>query len=109
VNVERRPEFRAAILTPEPGDDPADLEDRIHDEVVASRRAGDETALAQVVLDLTGVADMGTWLKAVGPQVPDCNLRMAVGEKACLVARTLGLTAVFEIYADVDSALRMGV
>lgn len=108
MKVEHRPEFRAAILEPEAGDDPSDAEDRIHDVVVASREEG-ATPIAQVVLDLSAVPDMGPWLKAVGPEIPDCNLRLAVGTKACLVARTLGLTALFEIYADVDSALRMGV
>ena len=60
-------------------------------------------------LDGTGEGDLRPWLKAIGPEVPDCNLRLAVGTKACLVARILGLTALFEIYADVESALRMGV
>ncbi|MGE0707608.1 MAG: hypothetical protein AB7N76_08070 [Planctomycetota bacterium] len=99
-----RPDFQAAVLAPEPGDDPGDLEDAIHDELLRRRQEGQ--ALAQVVLDLSGIAAQGPWLKAAGPESPDTNLRVALGAQGFLAARALRLDAVFEWYPDVEAALR---
>lgn len=99
------------VLVPEPHDDPADLEDRIHDEVVRGKQApGDPTsAIKVVILDLSARRDTPVWLKALGPQVPDVNLRVALGVPGYAVARALGVPALYEWYATVDDALRAGV
>ncbi len=100
----------AVVLVPEPHDDPADLEDRIHDEVVRGKQApGDPaSAVKVVILDLSGQRDTPRWLKAMGPQVPDVNLRVALGRPGYAVARALGVPALYEWYATVDDALRGG-
>src|SRR5690606_18766352 len=38
MQLELHPDFAAVVLIPEEGDDPADLEDRIHDVVAAGRK-----------------------------------------------------------------------
>ncbi len=99
------------VLVPEPADDPGDLEDRIHDEVVRGRRAPGDTASAVkvVILDLSGQRDTPRWLKAMGPQVPDVNVRVALGGPGYAVARALGVPALYEWYPTVEDALRGGV
>ncbi len=110
MHAQTRPDFRAVVLIPQPGDDPADLEDQIHDQVLAGREApGGPSAVKQVILDLAAVEQPQVWLKAAGPEVPDVNVRFAVGEKGYAVARALGLPAIMEIYPDVEAALRRGV
>jgi len=104
MKVQPRPKFFAAVLTPEPGDLPEDLEDAVHDEVTKAK--AEELRLAQVVLDLSGVAQPAPWLKAAGPEIPNTNLRIALGEAGYQAARALHLNAVFEWYPDVESALR---
>jgi hypothetical protein len=104
------PDRFAVVLTPEPGDDPGDLEDRIHDEVLKGRRPGVHgSAVKVVVLDLDGVPDAPRWMKAAGPEVPDVNLRLALGAIGYKVARGLGLPAYFQWYATVEEALTGGV
>lgn len=93
---------RAVVLTPELGDDPEDLEDRIHDEVRSFAAGG----VTQVVLDLSAISSQALWLKAAGPEIPDTSLRIALGEVGYRTARALRLDAHFEWYPDVESALR---
>ena len=107
MKADPHPEAEAVVLAPEPGDDPADLEDRIHDTVLRGPEEGRKVSV--VVLDLSGVENPGPWMKAAGPEVPDCNLRVALGPKHFLTAKALKLDAVFEWYADVEVALRGGV
>ncbi|RMG16819.1 MAG: hypothetical protein D6731_05385 [Planctomycetota bacterium] len=112
MNTARRPDFLAVVLAPEAGDDPEDLEDLIHDEITKGRvgKGPDERGeVVNVVLDLTGCPEPQVWLKAVGPAVPDANLRLVVSPKAFAVARLLGLPALLDLYPDVESALRQGV
>ena len=101
-----RPESAAVILLPDSSDDPKDVEDAIHDAVLKAREGG--SPITVVVLDLAGVGNPGPWLKAAGPEVPDCNLRVALGPKHYLMAKALKLDAEFEWYADVEVALRAG-
>lgn len=111
MKVTPRPDRQAYVLSPEASDDPADLEDAIHDQVVKglTQTNGGARQVAQVVLDLSGIDHQGPWLKAAGPEIPDTNLRVALGAKGFLTARALKLDAVFEWYPDVESALRAGV
>lgn len=104
MKVQPRPEFEAAVLVPEPGDQPEDLEDVVHDEVLKAK--AEKARLAQVVLDLSGIPQPAPWLKAAGPEIPDTNLRIALGDAGYQAARALHLNAVFEWYPDVESALR---
>ena len=103
MKVEARPEFSACVFTPEGSDLPEDLEDEIHDELTRER-AGARPA--QVILDLSGVTQQGPWLKAAGPEIPNANLRVALGPVGYQTARALRLDAHFEWYPDVESALR---
>ena len=107
MKVETRPDCSARVLVPEASDDPANLEDAIHDEGARYREKTGEK-LPQVVLDLSGVSEQGPWLRAAGPQQPDTNLRVALGEKGYLTARALRLDAVYEWYPDVEAALNGG-
>ena len=112
MHVERRQDFKAVILRPEVDDDPEDLEDLIHDYVLLGREEPDDQgqpSVTQVVLDLSGVAKQGPWMKAAGPEIPDVNLRLALGLEGFVTARALKLTALFEWYPDVETALRGGV
>lgn len=112
MQLELHPDFAAVVLIPEEGDDPADLEDRIHDVVAAGKKGrpkGEKSAVRNVVLELSGLADFKPWVKAAGPQQPDVNVRIVVSDKAFAVARTLGLTAMLEIYPSVPAALNQGV
>lgn len=101
-----RPDAEAMILSPDASDDPKLVEDVIHDVVLTGRETG--APVRVVVLDLSGVGNPGPWLKAAGPQIPDCNLRVALGPKHYIMAKALKLDAEFEWYADVELALRAG-
>lgn len=106
MKVNPRPDFKAAVLTPEAGDQPEDLEDAVHDELLRAKTAA--RAVVQIVLDLSEVPQPAPWLKAAGPELPDTNLRIALGEAGYRAARVLQLNAHFEWYSDVESALRAG-
>ena len=109
MKVTRHYDRSAIVLRPEPGDDPGDLEDLIHDEVVAGRVEGQHGSRVKVVvLDVDGVKDAPVWMKTAGPQVPDVNLRVALGQKGYLAARMLNLPVYFEFYPSVDLALSGG-
>jgi hypothetical protein len=110
MKVTRHYERFAVVLRPEAGDDPSDLEDLIHDEVVAGRVEGQHGSRVKViVLDVDGVKDAPVWMKTAGPQLPDVNLRLALGQKGYLAANLLGLPAFFEFYPSVELALTGGV
>jgi hypothetical protein len=112
MRIDLHPEHLAAVFVPQPGDDPEDLEDVIHDEILKGRedRAPDEKPrVVNVILQLDEVAQPAVWLKACGPQIPDVNLRIVLGGPGYAAARALGLTALFEWYQSVDAALRQGV
>lgn len=102
MKVEAHEEFSAVVFTPEPGDDPEDLPDRIDDELA-------RTKFMAVVLDLSGTDGPGPWLKAVGPQIPDASLRVVLNETGFAMARVLNLTAFFNWFPSVSAALRQGV
>lgn len=107
MKLEQRPDRRAVILVPDPADDPADLEDLVHDELLRAREAG-EPAPRLFVLDLSAARDAPRWMKAAGPELPDVSLRLALGDQGFLVARMLGLTAEYEWYQSVEAALAGG-
>lgn len=110
MKVTPRLELSAVVLTPEPGDDPDDLEDVIHDQVQQGRREGEHGSRVKVVvLDLEGVADAPRWMKVAGPEQPDVNLRVALGKAGYAVARRLGIPAYYQWYATIDEALTGGV
>lgn len=112
MKIELRPEFLAAVFAPEDGDDPGDLEDLIHDEVLKGRQGkpkGERGDVVAVVLDLSEVPNPGAWMKAVGHEIPDANLSVALGAKGYATARALNLTAIFKWYPSVSAALRQGV
>jgi hypothetical protein len=104
MQVELRPENRIAILTPEADDEPGGLEDAIHDQVVHHREERG-VILGLVILDLSAVSNQQDWLRAVGLEVPDTNLRVALGLKGYAVARLLRLDAFYDWYPDVEAAL----
>lgn len=118
MEVTRLDERGAVVLRPGPGDDPADLEDAVHDQTRPRSSAtppgqGDEQSAGErrvrlVVLDLSGVPDAPRWLKAAGPEQPDVTLRVALGPAGYKVARLLGLQALYEWYDTVEHALRGG-
>lgn len=110
MKIARHYDRSAVVLRPEPGDDPSDLEDLIHDEVVKGRVEGQHGSRVKVVvLDVDGLKDAPVWLKAAGPQQPDVNLRLALGQKGYLAARALNLPVYFEFYPSVEQALTGGV
>lgn len=111
MRITPHPERFAIVLRPEPTDDPDDLEDRVHDEVLKGKVEGQHGSRVKVVvLDLDGVPDAARWMKAAGPALPDVNLRIALGKsKLYEVARMLGLPAFFEFYPTIDLALTGGV
>jgi hypothetical protein len=108
MRVDWRADGVAVVLTPEAADDPGDLEDEMHDAVHAGVEAGAKPRARVVILDLTAARPQQTWLKAIGPEVPDVTLRIALGEPGYTVARMLGLQAFHEWYATVDDALTGG-
>ena len=109
MKVTARYDKFAVVLRPEPGDDPADLEDLIHDEVVKGRVEGQHGSRVKVVvLDVDGLKDAPVWMKAAGPQQPDVNLRVSLGQRGYLAARALNLPVYFEFYPSVDLALTGG-
>ena len=100
----------AVVLKPEPKDDPADLEDLIHDEILKGKVEGQHGSRVKVVvLDLDGLKDAPLWMKAAGPEMPDVNLRLALGPVGYKAARLLHLPVYFQWYATVDEALTGGV
>jgi hypothetical protein len=110
MNVTARPDRFAIVVRPEPGDDPEDLEDVIHDAVVKARAPGEHGSRVKVVvLDLEGVPEAPVWLKTAGPEVPDVNLRVSLGQVGYQVARRLGVPALLEWYPSVELALTGGV
>lgn len=110
MKITPRLDLSAVVLHPEPTDDPEDLEDVIHDQVVAHRVEGQRGSQVKVVvLDLEGVANAPAWMKVAGPEQPDVNLRLALGKKGYAVARHLGIPAYFQWYATIDEALTGGV
>ncbi len=110
MKVMPRLDLSAVILQPEPGDDPEDLEDVVDDQVAAHRVEGQHGSQVKVVvLDLEGVGDAPRWMKVAGPELPDVNLRLALGKAGYAVARRLGIPAYFQWYATVDEALTGGV
>jgi hypothetical protein len=113
VNVHLLPDHRAVLVRPEVGDDPSDLEDTIHDALTQTKPNRDpqaKPAYPLVILDVSDVpdAEFPRWLKAAGPEIPDANLRVVVSPKALLVAKALKLTAHFEWYDSLESAVRGG-
>lgn len=111
MKVEAVSERAAIVLTPEPEDQPEELEDRIHDELLRARPDGQtwgRSAVKLVVLDFSGLSDerFGPWMKAAGPAVPDADLRVVVNEARLRVARRLGLTFHFEWFATREAALQ---
>ncbi len=94
----------AIVITPERGDAPEDLEDAIHDALLA--RTPRPTV---VVLDVSRAPEPMSWLRESGPAVPDANLRFVLPAKLYTVGSLLGLPAYFELYEDVDAAVRGGV
>ncbi len=112
MHITLHPDHKAAVFAPEPGDDPDDFEDAVHDEVVKGRAGkpkGERSDVLAVVLDLSVVEKPGPWMKAAGPQIPDVNLRVVLAGQGYVMARALNLTAVFDWYSSVDEALRQGV
>lgn len=110
MKVTQRLDLFAVVLRPEPGDDPEDLEDIVHDQVVTHRVEGEHGSRVKVVvIDLEGVASAPAWMKAAGPEQPDVNLRLALGKTGYAVAHKLGIPAYFQWYAAVDEALTGGV
>lgn len=110
MKVTPRLDLSAIVLHPEPTDDPEDLEDLVDDQVTAHRAPGQHGSQVKVVvLDLEGVANAPAWMKVAGPELPDVNLRLALGKSGYAVARRLGIPAYFQWYATVDEALTGGV
>lgn len=110
MRITPRYERFAVVIKPEATDDPDDLEDLIHDEVLKGKVEGQfGSRVKVVVLDLDGLKDAPRWMKAAGPEMPDVNLRLALGETGYKVARLLHLPVYFQWYATVDEALTGGV
>jgi len=108
VHAASYPDYKAVVLAPTPADDPEDVEDAIHDAILASADPGPKATL--VVLDLSALSEgaMPGWLKAAGPEVPDASLAIVVTEKMFVVAQALGVTAFFPFYESVEQALTGG-
>lgn len=115
MKVTPRLDLSAVVLQPEPGDDPDDLEDVVHDQVTVHKVTASSdggltgSRVKVVVLDLEGVPNAPAWMKVAGPEQPDVNLRLALGKSGYAVARRLGIPAYFQWYATVDEALTGGV
>ena len=103
---------KAWVVSVSGGDDPDEVHDRIHDALQATRpQPGAPPEYALIVVDLVDMpqAEFGRWMKAVGEQIPDARLRVAVGPARLKVAHALKLPAFFEWYGSVEDALRGGV
>lgn len=113
MRVDTLPDLAAIVLTPEEGDRPEELEDRIHDQLVQARPQGEtwaRSSIRLVVLDYSQLDDasFGRWMKAAGPAIPDADLRVVVSEPRLRVARRLGLTFHYEWFATREAALSPG-
>ena len=114
MRIEHLVDYKCVILTPEPRDNPDDLQDAVHDELVKTKPDPDDPASKPrstlVVLDFGEVPEpeFPTWMKAAGPAIPDVHLRIVVSPARLRVARALGLTFYHEWYDSLVGALKGG-
>ena len=114
MRAEHLTDYRAVILTPEPGDEAEDLQDAVHDELVKTKPdpddPGSKPRSTLVVLDFSELEErvFPGWMKAAGPAIPDVHLRIVVSPTRLKVARALGLTFYHDWYDSLEAALTGG-